>query len=181
MDLGDVLKKHKRGNKILFSRDSPCLQELSGLLKTLSHKAVVLWAFECVQSPLRVLKQRCPEEKRSQAAVALCQDWAKGRVKMPIAKKALLQAHAAAKELPEADAALCHAVGQACATVHVKTHAIGLALYELTALVKEYGIEDCNTAVENKIREYVSCLKACAKKAEAQDCEWADFMSEEGR
>ena len=38
---------------------------------------------------------------------------------MPVAKKAILECHAMAKELTDiADIALCHAIGQACSVVH---------------------------------------------------------------
>ena len=48
---------------------------------------------------------------------------------------------AAAKETADpVSIALCHAVGQPCGTVYVETHAIGLAMYELTALVR-LGLE----------------------------------------
>lgn len=60
---------------------------------------------------------------------------------MPAARRAILAAHAAAKETADpVSIALCHAIGQACGTVHVETHAIGLAMYELTALVR-LGLE----------------------------------------
>lgn len=64
-----------------------------------------------------------------------------GAGRVPAARRAILAAHAAAKETADpVSIALCHAIGQACGTVHVETHAIGLAMYELTALVR-LGLE----------------------------------------
>ena len=46
--------------------------------------------------------------------------------------------------------ALCHALGQGCSTVHTVKHAIGLPMYEMTAMVKERGIDDLSYLVEMK-------------------------------
>lgn len=167
MWMEDVRRRLSRHNQILFSRESPCLQELLGEIRQHRHRTLVLWTFRCVQRPLAILRMHRPEEERPQQAVALCRRWAAGEVKMPIAKKALLQAHQAAKELtsPE-DIALCHAVGQACATVHVETHAIGLPVYELTAIVRRFGPEACEKPVEERIAAYLSALPACAQEAD---------------
>lgn len=66
---------------------------------------------------------------------------------MPIAKKAILDSHAVAKETEDRIyAALCHAIGHYGATVHVETHAIGLPFYELTAIVMECGYNNYQDA-----------------------------------
>jgi hypothetical protein len=182
MDLKDVREKEKRKNQILFSRDSSCLQELLQLIRLQKHRTIVMWVFECVRIPVQILKDRYPNEKRPETAVRLCIEWSKGNVKMPVAKRALLQAHAVAKELTNpADIALCHAVGQACATVHVETHAIGLVIYELTAIVREYGIDHCEKKIEDKIAEYIFCLKSCATNIDTEPFEWADFLLDDSR
>ena len=59
---------------------------------------------------------------------------------------------------------LCHAVGQGCGTVHVETHAIGLVVYELTAIVRMYGIDDCEQMLIKRINEYQTYLLECAKR-----------------
>ena len=54
---------------------------------------------------------------------------------MPVAKRAILDVHAMAKLMDDpVDAALCHAVGQGCSCVHTPKHALGLPVYELTAV-----------------------------------------------
>ena len=182
MWMEDVRRRLSRHNQILFSRESPCLQELLGEIRQHRHRTLVLWAFRCVQRPLAILRAHLPQEDRPQQAVALCRRWAAGEVKLPIAKKALLQAHQAAKELtsPE-DIALCHAVGQACATVHVETHAIGLPVYELTAIVRRFGPEACEKPVEERIAAYLSALPACAQEADDGSHRWAPFLLDDSR
>ena len=75
---------------------------------------------------------------------------------MPEAKRAILNCHAVAKELTnKEDIALCHAIGQACGVVHTVGHAIGLPIYELTAIVYKYGIDNCKDKLINRKKEYI--------------------------
>lgn len=180
--LDNVEEKVKRNNQILFSRDSKCLQDLLELIQQQKHRTLVKWAFLSVENSLILLRAHCPNEKRPDNAVVLCKLWAAGDVKMPIAKKALLEAHSVAKEIqsPE-DIALCHAVGQACATVHAETHAIGLPIYELTALVRKYCLEQCRKPIENRIAEYIACMKKCEKDIDFVEEKWADFLLDDSR
>lgn len=134
-----------------------------------------MWALTCAEEPVKILSKHYPDHKEPEQAVLLCKEWAKGKIKMPEAKKALLQVHALAKELADpADIALCHAVGQACAAVHVETHAIGLPIYELTAIVRSLGLENCEKAVDKKISYYMQRLEGCAKLLNSN--EWAGFL-----
>ena len=43
----DVEIRLKKKNKILFSFDSACLQELIALMEIQNKRVLVLWAFEC--------------------------------------------------------------------------------------------------------------------------------------
>jgi hypothetical protein len=64
-------------------------------------------------------------------------------------RKASLDAHAAAREANEEDArAAAHAAGQAVATAHVPTHALGSALYGIRAAAAR-----CGNADDGLIRE----------------------------
>lgn len=73
----DVEQKLKKKNKILFSRDSQCLQELKMLIEQQEHCTLVMWALD------------------------LCEKWSRGKIKMPVAKRAILDAHAVAKEIDD--------------------------------------------------------------------------------
>lgn len=175
--LEEVARKVRRKNQLLFTRDSACLQPLLSTIRQATHRALVLWAFDCVRGPLEVLSQRLPDEPRPRAAVQLCWQWAQGAVKMPPAKRALLQAHAVAKGLQDPVLiANCHAVGQACAVVHVETHAIGLPLYELTALVHAHGLSACVRPMEEKLAFYQQRLCDWRARAGEQPGPWAAFL-----
>lgn len=175
--LEDVKEKLKRKNKILFSRDSLCLQNLLTELRKQDRKVIVLWALECAENISKELAKKYPNDDRFENAVNLSKEWAHGKIKMPLAKKAILQAHAVAKEISNpVDIALCHALGQGCSAVHVETHAIGLPMYELTAIVLENGIENCEKKIEEKINEYIKSLKHCSEKLETENLNLASFL-----
>lgn len=172
----DVLIKLKNKNKILFSKDSPSLKKLVDLLEKQTHKILILWAFECAKEPLRILNQKYPNEQRFNQAYDLCQLWAKGEVKMPEAKRAILACHAVAKEIKDPhDIALCHALGQGLSTIHVKAHAIGLVVYELSALVHKFK-PDYISEVDHQIDKYMDTLLYIQKNIDVNDLKWAQFL-----
>ena len=171
----------KAGRKILFDRDSPCLQELLRLLGVSGHRAQVAWALDCAEQALAVLEAQWPGEARPRAALQKCGAWARGEIKMPEAKRAILDAHAAAREAANPRlAALAHAVGQAGATVHVGTHAPGLAFSELTAIRLGAG-PAWEQAVAEKIGFYLERLAFWRDRADDPERAWASFLSDRKR
>ncbi len=76
----------------------------------------------------------------------------------------------------DADTALCHAIGQALSAVHVKTHAMGLVFYELSAIVFAEGIGNCQNAVELRISEYIDRLIYWEENIDKGNYEWAGFL-----
>ncbi|WP_051571951.1 putative immunity protein [Ruminiclostridium cellobioparum] len=111
------------------------------MIQEQNHRTMVLWAFEFADETAQKLFERYPNKKRLGSAVLTSKDWAAGKVKMPVAKRAILQAHAVAKEIDSLeDIALCHAIGQACGVVHANGHAIGFPIYDLTAIIRKYGV-----------------------------------------
>lgn len=102
---------------------------------------------------------------------------------MAIAKRAILNCHALAKELnQEYDIALCHAIGQGCSTVHVETHALGLVFYELTAIVIKHKYKDYQVEVLDKVQFYIRTLKGCQKHLDdlVSNQVWAEFLIRDG-
>lgn len=175
----DVEEKLKRKNKILFTRESECLQELLKEIRVQKHRTLVLWIFSICKDAERYVKNFNKEDTRVEKARELCWKWAQGKCKMPIAKKALLQVHAIAKETSDPVVeAYCHALGQGYASVHVETHAIGFVMYELTAFVRIYGLDE--KKLEDRINYYYHELKKCEKDIQNYK-EWADFLLDDTR
>lgn len=178
----DVEMKLKRRNKILFSRDSQCLQGLIHLIQLQNHRTLVMWALDCAKVTLEGFEAKYPEEKRPRTCLSRCEDWASGEIKMPMAKRAILDSHAVAKEIDDMEyGALCHAIGHAGATVHVETHALGMAFYELTAIVLRHGKDSFQQPVSEKIDYYYNRLLYWQENTDYLEMDWADFLRDETR
>ena len=155
----DILSARRRGNRILFRRDNVLLCGLADSLRQQTHRVVVLWALELAGEAVRALREEYPGEERPALALETARLWAQGCVKMPLAQRRILDCHTAAKALSPAPAALCHAVGQACGTVHTAGHALGFPMYELTALVLTLGPDHCRETVEVRTADYLQRLE----------------------
>jgi len=143
------------------------------------HTTLVLWAFECLQIPINKLMTKYSDETSIQGAYDACNLWAEGKIKMPSAKKEILQCHAVAKRLDNSyDIALCHAIGQGCSTVHVETHALGLVVYELTAIVIENNYTNYQSQVIQKIDFYEDRLMWWQENIDDIEPKrsWAEFL-----
>ena len=177
MWLAEVKAKAKRKNQILFSKDSLLLTDLCQLIAQANRRALILWVLELAEETTRELAEKYPENHRPREAIAASRAWAAGEIKMPIAKQAILNCHAMAKELADpADIARCHAVGQACSVVHTAGHAQGYPMYELTAIVLEHGLDDCRDAVEHRVRYYEQRLHYWAEHEKSCSQNWASFL-----
>ena len=155
MWLAEVSAKAKRHNQILFSKESLLLDNLRHLIGQANRRALTLWALELAEDTVLQLAERYPEDLRPEEAIAASRAWAAGEIKMPLAKRAILNCHAMAKELAiPVDIARCHAVGQACSVVHTAGHALGYPMYELTAIVLELGLDGCRDTVEQRVVYY---------------------------
>ena len=172
-----VRARAKRKNKVLFMPGDSLFDALAPLTERAGRRALVLWALSLAEETLPRLQALLPVDARPSRAVALSRQWARGEVKMPAAKTAILACHAVAREevSPEA-AALCHAVGQACAVVHARGHAMGFAVYELTAIARRAGTENCAPQIEARVCEYVSRLLRAEEEAANAPGPWAGFL-----
>lgn len=178
----DVEQKLKKKNNILFSRDSECLQELKKMIEQQKHRTLVVWALDCAKIPLAQFEERYPHELRPRMALELCEAWSKGKIKMPAAKRVILDSHAVAKEIDDSIyGALCHAIGHAGATVHVETHALGLPFYELTSIVLRFGKDEYQKLVHQKINYYCQRLIYWQENIDKLNFEWASFLIDDNR
>ena len=177
MWLAEVSAKAKRRNQILFSKESFLLDNLRHLIGQANRRALILWALELAEETTRELAEKYPENHRPREAIAASRAWAAGEIKMPIAKRAILNCHAMAKELIDfADIARCHAVGQACSVVHTAGHALGYPMYELTAIVLEQGLDNCRDAVERRVMYYEQRLRYWTEYEKTCKVNWAGFL-----
>jgi hypothetical protein len=103
------------------------------------HLTLASWAADCAERVLPYFKEKYPNNSLPEDALRVLKEWINsGEFSMPIIRGASLSSHAAAR-MANADGnmAACYAaraVGQAVATAHVPTHALGSALYALKAI-----------------------------------------------
>ena len=177
MWLTEVRAKAKWHNQILFSKDSLLLDNLCQLIVQANRRALILWTLELAEETARELTEKYPEDHRPREAIAASKAWAAGEIKMPIAKRAILNCHAMAKELTEpADIARCHAVGQACSVVHTSGHALGYPMYALTVIVLELGLDDCRDFIEQRVMYYEQRLRYWMEYEKTCQQNWAGFL-----
>ena len=146
--------------KILFSRDSACIQPIREMIENQKHRTLAMWAVDCAGPVLDFFHKRVPGDTRPFEAIEAAKAWMRGDIKMPAAKKAILAAHRAALEA-EHDPAACaaaRAIGHAAATVHVETHALGLVFYGLTAFVYGTVSGDAGQTVAEECKRYYDRL-----------------------
>lgn len=152
----EVKEKRKRKNQILFDKKSLFLQDLIFLINKQNHKVLTLWALDLANDLVNYLEEKYPNEDRFRICLDKAKLWAQGDIKMKEAKEAILNCHKVAKELTnKEDIALCHAICQGCSVVHTSSHTIGLPIYELTAIVYKYGIDNCKDKLIDRKKEYI--------------------------
>lgn len=93
------------------------------------QRALAVWAAECAEHVLPYFEARFPEDDRPRRAIEGCRAWVRtGVFRMADVRGDSLAAHAASREA-EADSPArfaARAAGQAVATAHVPSHAIGV-------------------------------------------------------
>lgn len=164
--------------RILFSRDSDCLQPLLALIEKQKHRTLVLWALEYAEDLLKKFEAKYPSEDRPRKAIEACRAWVQGDIKMPVAKKAIHAAHNAATEIYDdiVYSSIARAIGQVIATVHVETHAIGGPIYALTALVYESNQDYAQTAVAKECDRLYERLLYWEANVDNINMPWAEFL-----
>jgi hypothetical protein len=109
------------------------------LVSKTDHKALAVWALGCAERVMPYFEKRYSQDPRPRRALEALQAWIEtGVFTMAVIRKASLDAHAAARDVGEDNAArsAAHAAGQAVATAHVPMHALGAANYALQAIYR---------------------------------------------
>lgn len=123
--------------KVLNDWNAPYIQALMKLIETQSKSTLAHWAIDYAEQVILPLwSKHYSDDQRPQNALNAAREWLSGAIKLPQAKKAILECHAAAREAdtnPVAQAA-ARAIGQSASTIHSARHCIGLAMYGALAI-----------------------------------------------
>lgn len=126
-----------KARKMISNWEAPYIQSLMKLIETQSKATLAHWAVDYAERIILPLWSKYyPDDLRPQKALNAAREWLSGAIKLPLAKTAILECHAAAREadsIPVAQAA-ARAIGQSASTIHSARHCIGLALYGAIAV-----------------------------------------------
>ena len=164
-----IEKRLLRGRKILFNKDDAFLKPLVEILAKADHQSIILWAIELAEE-LSI----AADDAYVKEAINFCKMWAQGEVKMPLARKYILKVHSEAKENTFIKGLYLHAIAQGLSVIHTSKHALGLPIYELSALVYQ-NPDAFMPYIEVKKQHYIVVLKKMI------DCDkthykWAAFL-----
>ncbi len=123
--------------KMLGSAGAPYIVALMELIETQSKTTICNWCMGYAQEHiLPIYELACANDLRPRQALHAARQWLQGEIKFPVAKKFILEAHAAAREAEEQPAtqAAARAIGQAAASIHVPTHSLGMCFYAAAAI-----------------------------------------------
>lgn len=141
-----------RLKKTMGSPDSPCVRSIRQLMATQSKSTIARWCLDYARNEiLPIYEKAYPGDTRGREALAGAELWLAGSVKLPLVKKLILEAHAAAREAedtPAAQAAM-RAAAHAASVIHVASHALGIVYYGSCALVYDrLGLMESNETYE---------------------------------
>lgn len=170
--------------KLLVTRETPLVQPLRGLIEQQLHRTLAIWAVDCAPPYLELFERQVPDDPRPREALLAAGAWMRGEIKMPEAKRAAHATHNAATRAGEAgDAAACaaaRAMGHVVGTVHTDSHAMGLAMYGLTAVMLDADPQHAQQAAQQACDVLYARLKHWQREVDAQPRPWAAFLLREG-
>lgn len=123
--------------KMLSDWEAPYIQSLMKLIETQSKETLANWAIDYSEKNLLPLWDKdFAADSRPQNAINAAKAWLAGEIKLPQAKKEILQCHDAAREAEgkPISQGVARAIGQSASTIHSAQHCIGLAFYGALAL-----------------------------------------------
>ena len=124
-------------------------EKIAELVGKTEGRTLAVWACDCAERVLPYFEKAYPEDDRPRLAIEAGRAWVRtGVFRMADARKASLDAHAAARAVVEDKAArsAARAAGQAVATAHVPTHSIAAAIYAATAVRDATDSSDADIA-----------------------------------
>lgn len=163
--------------KILFDAKDERVAKIADAFAKCGRRGTVAAAYSIAAKYVKLYE--LAEEKRTdkvRVAYGAGRLWARGVIKMPVAKVAILAAHAAARAAysPVACAA-ARAVAQAVSTVHTPKHAMGVVYYGLTAIALAKGGDKNCDEITAEVERMLAVIDGYAQNEPSPDG-WATFL-----
>lgn len=159
--------------KMLGKADSPYIVSLMRLIETQSKTTIAHWSVDYVEENiLPIYKENYKNDERAELAIAAARSWLNGEIKFPEAKKFILDVHAAAREAEDnpAGQAAARAIGQGVSTIHVPTHALGIAFYSAAAVAySKYGLNETPEEYDRIAAEVCSDIEESLRRVSVTD------------
>ena len=166
--------------RMLIKPNAIELNDLQLLIKNSSHQTLAMWALDCAKELLTLFELEYQADDRPRIAIEKGYLWASGHIKMPEAKKAILAAHQSATEHQNnlVACAIARAIGQGVSTIHVRTHAIGIVIYGITALIRQNPSINQNEIINAKAEWFYKKLLYWQNHV-SDVSTWAPFLLKE--
>lgn len=159
--------------KMLGSADSSYILSLMGLIETQSQTTIANWCMDYAEKfLLPIYKSIYPEDDCLQNALNASRAWQAGELKLPVVKKLIQEVRNAAKEAEENPAAqaAARAVGQAAASIHTSTNALGIAFYGAAAVAySRVGTQEAPEIYEVIAAEECAKMEAALRAVAVED------------
>lgn len=159
--------------KMLNDWNAPYIQSLMRLIETQSKATLANWTVEyCEQVILPLWSKHYPDDPRPQNVLNAARQWLSGGIKLPQAKAAILECHAAAREAVGnlVAQAAARAIGQSASTIHSARHCIGLAFYgALAAAYDALGTDSPWEQIEQFAAEECGRMEAALRAVSVED------------
>lgn len=98
------------------------------------RRLVADWAADCAGLSLPLFQRSAPDDPRPRAAIEGARAFARGDLRVGIARRLAAEAHGAARSVDDpAAVAAARAAGHAAATAHMASHALGAPAYAALA------------------------------------------------
>ena len=162
-----------KARKMLSDWNAPYIQSLMKLIETQSKATLANWAVDYSERVILPLwRKYYPDDLRPQNALHAARQWLSGTIKLPQAKTAILECHAAAREADENPVAQAAArtIGQCASTIHSARHCIGLAFYGAIAVAYDrLGTDAPWRQIEQRAAEECGYMEAALRAAAVEN------------
>ena len=164
--------------KLLITKKSESVQPLLELIEKQTRRTLVIWTQECGERVLSIFERSYPLDFRPRLALEAADSWSRGNMKMPEAKKAAHATHNAATmaEHTPAACAAARTIGHIIGTIHVKTHAINVVLYAVTAFVYADPSEESARIISKELDYFYERLLYWQQNTNSLNRPWASFL-----